>query len=92
MPTQFKPGDKVSFTRGMFGSWKGRVVRTYKSYANSYGKRTDMVLIAYTRRNGSFGQYRSQLVDVHLRNVAPEKHECCACDKGLPCDPAGEPT
>lgn len=71
--TQLKRGDKVSFVRGMFGRWNGRVVKTYRTRGSRYtgaGAGCEMVLVSYTRKNGSFGQYRAQLIDVRPLDVA----------------------
>jgi hypothetical protein len=49
-------GQLVTFQRGMFGSWTGRVVRACATSA----------LIAYTRRNGSKAQRRVRLQSVQF--------------------------
>ena len=62
MDNKLSAGDKVIFSRGMFGKWTGTVVRTYCARKNNTG----MVLVDYTRANGSLGQYRAQYAYVQL--------------------------
>jgi len=53
----FNPGDDVFFPRGMFGWWKGKVVRVRSLTRRfTFGSRKEMVAdVKYTRRNGTAG-------------------------------------
>lgn len=48
-------GSKVTFSRGMFGSWPGKIRKIYKGRA-WHMRGQLMALVSYTRANGSFGR------------------------------------
>lgn len=56
-----KVGDRVYFSRGMFGMWRGRIKRLYTATRGclSYRKGTFLAEIAFTGANGRPYTYRS---------------------------------
>lgn len=47
-------GQKVTFVRGMFGTWKGEVIRVGHRRNSSQ----PIITVRYQRRNGTTGHYR----------------------------------
>lgn len=64
---EIRVGVRVSFSRGMFGTWQGRVIKLYNGRTR-FGGRVAKALVRFTLANGKVNEKR--LWVAHLAPVA----------------------
>ena len=71
MVTTIGEGDRVSFTRGMFGMWSGTVERLgIARKGSALGEGSPFAYVRITRRNGTRGVYRVPITGLVLLRKA----------------------
>lgn len=66
----FKVGDKVTFHRGMFGRWPGKIRRVNVGTRN-YEHKGKLVEVSFQRANGTYGRRTCHVDNVVLILDAP---------------------